>query len=770
MRIQRISLPGFGCLQDFEVAMAPGLNVFFGLNEAGKSTLQQAICALLYGFYDHDRARAEETARHERFRPWQDGLPFRGALEYELEDGRCYEVRRDFAGADIPTQLIDPATGADLAAQFGRGRHGNVAFARKHLGMPRGVFQSCAFISQGEIFQIDPSTPRQIGDAIAALADSARRDVSAASAITRLDSLLQKLGSDRARTAQLPAARETLRAARAELEALDAARRGVSEKAGQLEATRQRLAEIASDTARLRVLYLRARSSSLASRLADIAAAQKSILEAQEVADALRQFSRFPVHLRDHVVALRERRAEAAEQLLRAANELAATSAGCSAEDRLEYSVLRDTAGALSEESIERLRRVAYRPAAGVKAVRRPHLLIRLLHAGARRLATLLRAVFRRAPARAPEVEAPPSPTPISEEEAQLLLEKHRRFLTLRPLIETLESTERRSREAARASEIIEQELAPLLAGGEGEAAVSDEAMAAFLEGCNSRAEHDAAQAAAEEHRQHLKALLGGRSPEEMSDQLAECDRRLSALLDANPSLAGCETACSTSEIRSDLERLEGEQRVLDIGFARADEEVRSGLRDHRGRAEIEEDLARWTAEVKRLERARACAQLARETIGEAMVAVYRDFAPAVNDFLSQGFAYVTGGRYRRAHVDPASLQVSLLLPETDRVIANPPVSRGTLALAYVLMRIGLAQHMSAIGEPVPLVLDDPFVDIDGRRLPRLLDFLAGLSERSQVLLFTKDPSVLSWLEALPARERHRLHSLSRQAPVIAGV
>src|SRR5207253_10067066 len=144
------------------------------------------------------------------------------------------------------------------------------------------------------------------------------------------------------------------------------------------------------------------------------------------------------------------------------------------------------------------------------------------------------------------------------------------------------------------------------------------------------------------------------------SGQLAERDRRLSALLDANPGLAGCQTDRSTSDILGELERLEAEQQVLEIGFARADEEVRSGLRDHRGRAEIEEDVGHWAAEVKRLERARAAALLARETIGEAMVAVYRDFAPAVSDFLSQGFAYVTGGRYRRAHVDPASLQVSL--------------------------------------------------------------------------------------------------------------
>ncbi|HET9477231.1 MAG TPA: hypothetical protein VFP63_07065, partial [Dehalococcoidia bacterium] len=177
--------------------------------------------------------------------------------------------------------------------------------------------------------------------------------------------------------------------------------------------------------------------------------------------------------------------------------------------------------------------------------------------------------------------------------------------------------------------------------------------------------------------------------------------------------------------------------------------------------AEIEEDAERWRREVTRLEAARAAAQMARDAISEAMVAVYRDFAPAVNAFLSEGFDYITDGRYQRAHVDPATLRVSLLLPETGRVITDPPVSRGTLTAAYILMRMGLAYHMSAIGEPVPLVLDDPFVDLDGHRLERMLEFIMRISAGAQVLLFTKDTQIADWFKAADADGRHVLHQLS---------
>jgi uncharacterized protein YhaN len=133
---------------------------------------------------------------------------------------------------------------------------------------------------------------------------------------------------------------------------------------------------------------------------------------------------------------------------------------------------------------------------------------------------------------------------------------------------------------------------------------------------------------------------------------------------------------------------------------------------------------------------------------------------------LSEGFDYITEGRYRRAHVDPATLRVSLLLPETGRVITDPPVSRGTLTAAYVLMRMGLAHHMSAIGEPVPLVLDDPFVDLDGHRLERMLEFILRTTEGTQVLLFTKDSHVLEWFRANGADGGHALHLLSPAALV----
>ena len=91
MKVNRIEIQAFGCLSDFAEDIASGLHIFHGPNESGKSTLQQAILALLYGFYEGDRAKATENAARQRFVPWRHQR-YAARLEYELQDARRYRV------------------------------------------------------------------------------------------------------------------------------------------------------------------------------------------------------------------------------------------------------------------------------------------------------------------------------------------------------------------------------------------------------------------------------------------------------------------------------------------------------------------------------------------------------------------------------------------------------------------------------------------------------------------------------------------------------
>ena len=50
MKIERLKVEGFGHFRQFELELKPGLNVLYGPNEAGKSTLLAFVRAVLFGF------------------------------------------------------------------------------------------------------------------------------------------------------------------------------------------------------------------------------------------------------------------------------------------------------------------------------------------------------------------------------------------------------------------------------------------------------------------------------------------------------------------------------------------------------------------------------------------------------------------------------------------------------------------------------------------------------------------------------------------------
>ncbi|MCH7617862.1 MAG: AAA family ATPase [Chloroflexi bacterium] len=751
MRLRRIDLPAFGCLSDFGAELSPGLNLFVGENEAGKSTLQAAISALLYGFFENERALKAENERYERFRPWT-GSVYRGTLEYELSNGDRYEVRRDFA-ADVATQLIDVATGLDVASKFGRGRHGNVPFARKQFGMSRGVFQSCAFVSQGEIFDVTQgASPSQIGDAVAALADSAGRDVSAARAIKSLKSVESRIGSDAARTAELPRARQHLARAQAELAAGEEARAQAARTARELEERRVLVRQLQEERARTEALALRTQIATLRSRLDAVAAETDEAERAESEAEALSAGAGFPASLRDEMLALKGRWSQLLNGIERLRGDRDGAAAAISDNERLEYETLREGVGTLTDEQVRALETVAFEPTArGVTAA-----IGDALRAIVRWIAGRVRRILRQDDP--PTAEAAPA---VSAEEARALLDRHRRFLSLRPRSELAGrlTTEVAGQEAA--LETIEGQLRNLMAAAGISEANVDEGLRAFEAAAQDHARHQSALARAAEARHRCDATLAGRTIEETETRLADCERALSDLLAKRPELADIETDRSLEQLAKERDRLRDELQEAQLEEGRLEQKVDLVLEQHRPASELEEEAARWRREVERLEKARAAVALARSQIEEAMVQVYRDFAPAVNTFLSEGIEKVTEGRYSRAHVDPASLRVSLLLPETGEVITDPPVSHGTRTMVYVLMRVGLAQHMSAIGEPVPLVLDDPFVDLDSRRLPRMMDYLLTLSERMQVLFFTKEASIVRWFEEHASGPEHRVHGLA---------
>jgi DNA repair exonuclease SbcCD ATPase subunit len=97
MRIDKVEIDGFGKLNNCEFAFADGVNLIYGENESGKSTLCEFILAAFYGLPNESKKVADDITPRKKYRPWQ-GDSFGGRVYFTNDEGRGLVVERSFKG------------------------------------------------------------------------------------------------------------------------------------------------------------------------------------------------------------------------------------------------------------------------------------------------------------------------------------------------------------------------------------------------------------------------------------------------------------------------------------------------------------------------------------------------------------------------------------------------------------------------------------------------------------------------------------------------
>ncbi|MFR5684507.1 MAG: ATP-binding protein, partial [Clostridia bacterium] len=93
MKINKIKINGFGNLENKEIDFKEHINLIYGKNEAGKSTLLKFIISMFYGVSKNKRGK--DISDIEKYKPWNQA-DFSGKLSYELANGESYEIFREF--------------------------------------------------------------------------------------------------------------------------------------------------------------------------------------------------------------------------------------------------------------------------------------------------------------------------------------------------------------------------------------------------------------------------------------------------------------------------------------------------------------------------------------------------------------------------------------------------------------------------------------------------------------------------------------------------
>ena len=307
MRLVEIQLDGFGRLVNRTFQFARGFNLIFGPNEAGKSTLQQAMLALLYGFFAEGRITAASRSIVETFQPWDENAAYSGSLVYTLDDGQTFRVTRTL-GLKQATSLATYPDETDVSTQFKRASQGRLFFADAQLGMGKEVFESTCYVRQAELVALE-SSANAITETLMRLSASASPDTTAADAIANLEKKVKdEVGTPRARTKPLPQAIRRLSGLEQERSQVSQARRELFSQIVELNQSEERLQNLELERGRLQFLQSLAESQAIRQRLsaADRAAAEVSYT-AEEVT-RWKAWATFEVHLRDDVLGLNTQR------------------------------------------------------------------------------------------------------------------------------------------------------------------------------------------------------------------------------------------------------------------------------------------------------------------------------------------------------------------------------------------------------------------------------------------------------------------------------
>ena len=93
MRFSHLKVNGFGKLVQKELDLKPKINIIYGDNEAGKSSLLKFLTSMLYGASKNKNGK--NISDFDKYKPWKTE-EFSGSLEYILDNGEEFEVYREF--------------------------------------------------------------------------------------------------------------------------------------------------------------------------------------------------------------------------------------------------------------------------------------------------------------------------------------------------------------------------------------------------------------------------------------------------------------------------------------------------------------------------------------------------------------------------------------------------------------------------------------------------------------------------------------------------
>ena len=775
MWFSKIHARAFGPMKNHGLEFKKGLNIVHGPNESGKSSWHTAITAALCGLRRGTGRTKAEREFEERYRPWDAGEddPWFVQAGVMLDDGRHIEIDRDFDNRKTDVRRADLGGRAFTDLPMNDGSPDGSML----LGLDRETFPMTASVGQASIIS-DLDEPDALQQHLARAAAGGAGGT-AAGALEKLDEYKRDhVGLDRKNsTKPLRTAKNAASEAEASLEAAESAHREYLDLVSALQQHRRKVKRLTSEKAQVeaqRSLHVAKQKverlneavnklDKWEKRFSDGDPSHGELPDLPELAQALGRVKSLPqseaTHL-DSVEVLEARLSEVD----------CPDSVPCLLLEDVERCVgqFQDSDPHVDAKSVTPVGLVAVvgLVAAGVVGVAiglaygvaLAVLVLAASWAMSRRVRRVRSAANRRVQREArsealrqlDEWQLPHDPVAAVSEVSRRIQARVSRTLLAQQIEQrtAFDSREVQRRESHEDAWGKLQSLASTH-GVKGD----DHDLRARIEETLRR--HSAIQEQRDKEVEEwgrYQEALDGRT---LQDWRHEADRARTAEGEALRVLSalGAEPVDKSIGIdRLDSEiRCIGEQ--LEVAGRQASERQGALSRvDPAGVdvASAEARLSEAEAELERVEHLAITLDSTRKLLEQAAENAHQLLAPSLAAQMSPWVPKVTNGRYKEVQVDPGNLSVTLVTAAGHRRDARL-VSRGTTEQTYLVLRLVLAQVLSAGHETCPVLLDDPTVHADADRKQEVLDYLLAASKEHQVIVFSQEQEVLDWVRKQPA-------------------
>lgn len=191
MKINELKINSYGKLKDKNLSLEDGINIIYGENEKGKSTLLNFIVNMFYGTSRNKKGR--EMSDYDKYKPW-DTEEFSGRMIYTLDNNEKYEVFREFSKKNpkIYDQNME-----DISKDYSIDKNTGSQYFLEQTKVDEKTFVSSVVSFQNEV-EIDNQTQNILLQKIANVSSTGDDNISYKKAIDKLNKKqLEEIGTTR---------------------------------------------------------------------------------------------------------------------------------------------------------------------------------------------------------------------------------------------------------------------------------------------------------------------------------------------------------------------------------------------------------------------------------------------------------------------------------------------------------------------------------------------------------------------------------------------